>query len=200
MPRSKAFDEERALDAAVERFWMHGYETTSVRDLADCMGIGGASLYNAYGGKRALFEKALERYASRSMRERIERLQAHHRPIVAIEAFFSEIIDRSVEDRDRKGCLLVNSAIDVAPQDAHIARAVGGYLDELRGFFRRNLEAARQAGRLPRTIDPEQFSNHLLGVLLGVRVLARTGARRAVLEAAVAPSLSALRAMSRRLH
>ena len=72
MGRLKAFDEDKVLDRAVDCFWQHGYEATSVRDLADRMGIGGASLYNAYGDKRALFITALARYADRSMRERID--------------------------------------------------------------------------------------------------------------------------------
>ena len=76
MARLKAFDEDRALDLAVDCFWSRGYEATSVRDLADAMGIGGASLYNTYGDKRALFVRSLERYANRSMRERIARLEA----------------------------------------------------------------------------------------------------------------------------
>src|SRR5260370_39034169 len=137
------------------------------------MGIGGASLYNAYGDKRALFTKALERYANRSMRERIARLEARHRPKEAIHAFMAEIIDRSLKDPDRKGCLLVNSALDVAPHDAEIGKVVGGYLDEIRGFFRRNIEAARKAGQVPRRIDAEDGSGHLLGPGLGIRVLGR---------------------------
>ena len=64
-----------ARSTAVDCFWSRGYEATSVRDLADSMGIGGASLYNAYGDKRALFTRSLERYANRSMRERIARLE-----------------------------------------------------------------------------------------------------------------------------
>src|SRR5205823_14037691 len=146
MARMKAFDEQRAIDAAVDCFWARGYEATSVRDLADSMRIGGASLYNAYGDKRALFTQSLERYANRSMRERIARLEARHQPKQAIRAFLAEIVDRSLKDPDRKGCLLVNSALDVAPHDAKIGRVVAGYLEELRTFFRRNLEAARQAG------------------------------------------------------
>src|SRR5580765_1495362 len=104
MARFKAFDEEQAIDSAVDCFWARGYEATSVRDLAEHMGIGGASLYNAYGDKRALFTKALERYANRSMRERIARLEARHRskPKQAIHAFLAEIIDRSLMDPDRK--------------------------------------------------------------------------------------------------
>lgn len=192
MGRLKAFDETRALDAAVDCFWSRGYEATSIRDLADAMKIGGTSLYNAYGDKRALFARSLQRYADRSMRERIARLEASHRPKEAIRAFLAEIIDRSVKDPDRKGCLLVNSALDVAPHDAEIGKVVGGYLDELRAFFRRNIEAARAAGQVSRTIDAEDVSAHLLGVLAGIRVLARTGAKRKLLEAVVRPALDLL--------
>jgi TetR/AcrR family transcriptional repressor of nem operon len=192
MGRLKAFDEDEVLDRAVDCFWQHGYEATSVRDLADRMGIGGASLYNAYGDKRALFITALARYADRSMRERIARLEKGGRPKEAIRAFLAEIVDRSLNDPDRKGCLLVNSALDVAPHDAAIGRVVANYLGELRAFFRRNLEAARAAGLVSRQTDPEELSGHLLGVVLGVRVLARTGANRAQLEAVARPALRLL--------
>ncbi len=192
MGRLKAFDEDQAIDAAVDCFWMRGYEATSVRDLAQSMGIGGASLYNAYGDKRALFVRSLERYADRSMRERVARLEAAHRPKKAIEAFLAEIVERSLKDRDRKGCLLVNSALDVAPRDAEIGKVVAGYLDEIRAFFRRNIEAARTAGQVPRGIDAEEVSGHLLGVLLGIRVLARTGAGRKLLEDVARPALDLL--------
>ena len=61
--RPRSFDEVSALDAAVACFWDRGYSATSVRDLSAEMGISGPSLYNAFGDKRALFCKALERTA-----------------------------------------------------------------------------------------------------------------------------------------
>jgi TetR/AcrR family transcriptional regulator, transcriptional repressor for nem operon len=192
MARLKTFDEGRALDAAVDCFWSRGYEGTSVRDLADAMGIGGTSLYNAFGDKRSLFSRSLQRYAERSMRDRIARMEAGHRPCEAIRAFIAEIIERSLADRDRKGCLLVNSALDVAPHDAEIGKVVAGYLDEIRTFFRRNLEAAREAGQLPRGIEPAETAGHFLGVVLGIRVLARTGAKRKALEEVAGPALRLL--------
>jgi TetR/AcrR family transcriptional repressor of nem operon len=192
MARLKAFDEERAIDAAVDCFWMRGYEATSVRDLAEAMGIGGTSLYNAYGDKRALFARSLERYANRSMRERVARLEASHRPKEAIAAFVNEIIERSLRDPDRKGCLLINSALDVAPHDAEIGAVVSGYLDEIRAFFHRNLVAARKAGQVPRKIDADSMATHLLGVIAGIRVLARTGAGRRRLEDVARPALALL--------
>lgn len=197
MPRAKAFDEEQAIDRAVDCFWARGYGATSVRDLSLTMGIGGASLYNAFGDKRELFVLALERYANRSMRERVARLEARHPPKQAIEAFLAEIIDRSVRDPDCKGCLLVNSALDVAPHDATIRTRVDAYLGEIRAFFRRSLEQARRTGTLAKALDPEVLSAHLMGIVLALRVLARTyagptAAKRQLLEAVAKPALDLL--------
>ena len=59
MARPREFDEDAVLDAAAHQFWIYGYKATSVRDLARGMGITGASLFNAFGDKRSLFERAL---------------------------------------------------------------------------------------------------------------------------------------------
>src|ERR1700693_1260341 len=104
MARPREFDEATALEAAIEFFWHRGYEARSVRDLADKMGISGPSLYNAYGDKRALFGQALEHYVDNSARALIKRLEASLPPKQAVRRFIEEIIDRSVNDRERRGC------------------------------------------------------------------------------------------------
>ena len=198
MGRTKSFDEEYAIDAAVDCFWARSYEATSIRDLSTAMGIGGASLYNAYGDKRALFTLVLERYANRSMRERIARSEARHRPLQAITAFVGDIIDRSVEDPHCKGCLLVNSALDASSHDPALGEAVASYLGEIRSFFRRSLEAGIRTGEIAANLDAEVMSAHLAGIVIALRVLARTGARRRELENVARPALDQLRPLPRR--
>lgn len=192
MGRLKEFDEDKAIDRAIDCFWARGYEATSVRDLAEHMGIGGASLYNAYGGKRALFTTALERYANCTSRQRIARLEETGRPKEAIRTFFAELIDRSLADPQRRGCLFVNSALDVAPHDAELGNVVANYLDEVRAFFQRCVAAAQTAGEIPAHLDAVATSRHLLGVLIGLRVLARTHADRETLEAVARPAMGLL--------
>lgn len=60
--RPRGFDVETALDRAVEVFWEKGYEGADLDALTHAMGINRPSLYAAYGDKRALFFKAVERY------------------------------------------------------------------------------------------------------------------------------------------
>jgi TetR/AcrR family transcriptional repressor of nem operon len=81
------------------------------------MGIGGASLYNTFGDKHALFVKALERYLNRSVRARLRRLEESRPPKQVMPAFFIEVIERSLSDRSRGGYLLINSALEISPHD-----------------------------------------------------------------------------------
>ena len=76
MARPREFDEGAVLDAAVLCFWKQGYEATSVRDLVEHTGIAAASLYNAFGDKRALYEKALDHYVEDSIADRIRRCKS----------------------------------------------------------------------------------------------------------------------------
>src|SRR5271154_7365110 len=117
MARPREFDEATVLDAAIQQFWLRGYEATSVRDLAEEMGIAGASLYNAFGDKRTLYRASLNRYLEQTFRERIRRLENTLPPHDAITTFLAEIIERSLGDRRRRGCMLVNSAVENVPQD-----------------------------------------------------------------------------------
>ena len=121
MARPREFDEAAALEAAMECFWRRGYEATSLRDLAGNMGLTAPSLYNAFGGKQALFARALERYLDRTTRARIKRLENSLPPKQAVHRFFAEIIERSVSDRERRGCFLINSALEIAPHDGECA-------------------------------------------------------------------------------
>lgn len=191
MGRPREFDEQAALDSAMDCFWRDGYEATSVRDLTVRMGITGASLYNAFGDKRSLFRKVLQRYAERSTRERIARLESTLPPKQAIRAFLGEIVERSIEG-DRRGCLLVNTALEIAPHDPELAAEVATHLGEIEAFFRRAVIAAQQNGSVPPDRAPADLARLLLGVTLGVRVLARSNPQRELLEGVVRPALALL--------
>ena len=192
MARPREFDESAALDAAVDCFWREGYEATSVRDLAARMGITGTSLYNAFGDKRSLFRRALQRYAERSTCERIARLESTLPPKEAICAFLREIIERSLDDGDRRGCLLVNSALEIAPHDPELGAEVAARLAEIEAFFSRALTAAQNDGSVPLDRKPTDLARLLLGITLGLRVLARSNPNRELLEGVARPALALL--------
>ena len=192
MARPREFDEGAVLDAAVLCSWKQGYEATSVRDLVARTGITAASLYNAFGDKRGLYQKALDHYVEASVADRIRRCEALP-PRQAIEAFFADIVTRSLNDRDRKGCMLVNAALDVAPHDPAFRKVVAEVLIGIQAFFLACVRAGQAGGTITRSMPAETLSQNLLGVLMGIRVLARVRPERALLEGVVAPTLALLR-------
>lgn len=192
MARPREFDEAAVLDAAVRRFWTRGYEATSVRELAEGMGINGASLYNAFGDKRSLYKRALEHYLDTSVRDRIVRLDGVLPPREAIAAFLNEIIERSLSDRQGKGCMLVNAVLEVAPHDAEFRKVIAEELKQIELFFHRCIVAGQESGEICTAQSAEDLARMLLCVLLGIRVLARTRPPRAMLESVLRPALALL--------
>jgi TetR/AcrR family transcriptional repressor of nem operon len=192
MARPREFDEDAVLEAAMNCFWERGFEATSVRELAAEMGIASPSLYNAFGDKRALFRKALEHYSERWVRVLIARLESALAPKEAIRAFITGIVEHSLDDQDRRGCLLVNSALEIGPHDLEIGAEIADRLGEVEAFFRGAITAAQQDGAIPSDRSPEDLARLMLGVVLGIRVLARSRPDRALLEGVARPALALL--------
>lgn len=162
-----------------------------MKDLVGRTGISVASLYNAYGDKRALFRTALDTYVETSIGARIRRCEAAA-PRKAIEAFFDEIVTRSLTDGDHKGCLLVNSALEVAPHDQEFRQVVADTLGRIEDFFVRCIAAGQEDGTISRSMSAETLAQHLLAVLMGIRVLARTRPERTRLEGIAGSALAML--------
>jgi TetR/AcrR family transcriptional regulator, transcriptional repressor for nem operon len=192
MARPREFEEVAVLEAAVQCFWVRGYEATSVRDLAEKMGITGASLYNAFGDKRTLYRRALDHYVEQSFGDRVGRFEGNFAPREAIEAFFDEIIARSLGDTERKGCMLVNSALEMAPHDPEFQSVVAEVLVQVEAFFRRCAAAGQRSGTITTSQSADDIARLLLSVLLGIRVLARTRPERALLEGLIRPVFALL--------
>ncbi|WP_338525829.1 TetR/AcrR family transcriptional regulator [Pseudomonas batumici] len=193
MARPREFDEAAALEAAIRCFWTRGYEATSVRDLALAMGITGASLYNAFGDKRALFGLALDHYIKRGFCERSARLEQQLSPREAILTFFNEIIELSLSDPERKGCFIVNAALEVAPHDPEFKAVLAAVQEGMEGFFRRCISAGQAQGSISAVQSADDLARLCLGVLMGLRVLARSRPERELLEGLVRPVFGLLK-------
>ena len=113
-------------------------------------------------------------------------------PKQAVRRFIEEIIARSVNDRERRGCFLINSALEVAPHDRELGALIADRLAEIEAFFYRSIKAAQAEGAVPRDRVAKDIARLLLGVLLGIRVLARSKPERALLEGVARPALALL--------
>lgn len=193
MARPREFDQDAVLDAIVGRFWAHGYKATSVRHLEAVSGLGMASLYNSFGDKRTVFLAALERYSEQWTRAWLREIERIPSPAARIRAFVGRATDSALQDTDRMGCLVINTAIELGPHDREIAALVAGYLDEVEAFFRRSLEAAIAAGEAAPDLSPKDMARSFSALMFGLRVLARIRPDRSMMEGAARPLLTLLR-------
>ena len=192
MPRHKEFDREAALDRAMGAFWTKGYAATSVEDLVAHMGIQRGSLYATFGDKRSLFLSALDRYQRVVTRELFDALEAPGSGLEAIRRFFRLRVEGSLDRSRPPGCLVTNSAVELARRDRGAAAKVGGSLAKLEAAFLRALERARAQGELAATRDVRALARFLTSSAQGLSVMAKAVPERAVLEDVVAVVLAAL--------
>ena len=190
MPRTKEFEPEAALQDAMELFWQKGYEATSMRDLLGCMGIGRGSFYGTFGDKRSLFLAALDRFERKRTAWVDEALEGPE-PMDAIRYVFERTVENLVGFEPRRGCLLANSAVELAPHDPEVAERISSYVRRTEDAFAAALE--RAAGELPEKEDPRTLARFLVSNLHGLRVMARAGAPREALEDTVRVVLATLR-------
>ena len=115
---------------------------------------------------------------------------AKRSPRQAIGSFFDEILSRSLNDNEHKGCMLVNSALEIAPHDREFQKSIANVLGRIETFFLHCINAGQADGTVTLSQSAEILAQHLLGVLMGVRVLARVRPERALLEGVVAPALA----------
>ncbi len=173
MPWVKDFDVDLAVDKAMKVFWAKGYEATSISDLTDAMEIKKGSLYNAFGSKNALFNRVLLKYDRENRRAAIKQLEAMEDPLVAIRTLFDALIAESEADRERKGCLLVNTALDLPNHSEEVQALVTSALSEFEAFFVRLVERAQARKQVPADLDAREAAKSLLSQVVGLRVLAR---------------------------
>ncbi len=170
MPRSKQFKPEQALSSAMSAFWRHGYEATSMEDLMDCMGIGRASIYNAFGNKRALFLAALEHYVSNGGALQGARLPESE----AGDPVGIRTSHRTGGDRRVVRWVPGGAALELAPHDEEIAQIVKQIFVGQETLFRSYLERAMACGEVPQTLDPSRTAQTLLALSIALLVLVRS--------------------------
>jgi TetR/AcrR family transcriptional repressor of nem operon len=175
MARTKEFNEDQALDKAIEIFWHKGYNGTSAQDLVTHLGLSRSSLYDTFGDKQKLFVKALKRYQEQGQNYIIELLENSENVKVTFTEIFKRAVIESLEDRITKGCFMVNSAVELAMHDSEIARIVHENQKVMEEAFYKALKKGQESGQISTKQDARLLARFIFNNYSGIRVLARGG-------------------------
>jgi TetR/AcrR family transcriptional repressor of nem operon len=194
MGRPREFDPDEALEAAMEVFWRKGYQNTSVGDLLEAMAINRWSMYQTFGEKPKLFLKALELYRGRWSAFIRAQIEGHASPRAALFALIRAMGDQIVADRLHRGCLIANSAFELAALEPEAARVVTDGLRRLENAIADLVARAQAAGELTTREDPRRLARFLIASVNGIRAAGRveSDAHRARLAELIEVTLSVL--------
>jgi len=162
--RPREFDENVALESAMDAFWRKGYEATSLTDLCEYTGMNKASLYRVFGDKHRLFKSALQHYAEKEFRAVIAVVDDSKSPLTNIRA----VVHKITADVDaEKGCMMINSMVELATHDATVQQMLAGFGEKRINAMTDMINRAQQLGEIRPELVPGKLARNLMITLAG---------------------------------
>ncbi|MCT6929305.1 MAG: TetR/AcrR family transcriptional regulator [Lysinibacillus fusiformis] len=193
MARTREFDEEKVLEAAMQLFWEKGYEATSLSDLTSRMGIQRPSIYSTFGDKKELFEAALRRYTTSRAADIRARLQSHVSVKQSFATFFEEVIQAEYMKDLSNGCFCINTMVELAPHDERFEILTREHQLYLAVIFQETIERGVQARELEADTDAKSLAQALIVSLIGLTVMMKSQPQRSFVDNAIATTLTLLK-------
>ncbi|PFE61222.1 TetR family transcriptional regulator [Bacillus cereus] len=193
MARTREFDEDQVLDAAMQLFWEKGYEATSLSDLTSRMGIQRPSIYSTFGDKKELFEAALRRYTMSRASDIRNRLQSHSSVKEAFSIFFADVVNEEYAGDLSKGCFCINTMVELAPHDERFEILTREHQMYLAVIFQETIERGIQSGELEINTDAKSLAQALIVALIGLTVIMKSRPQRSFVDNVIAATLTLLK-------
>ncbi|MBS9802393.1 MULTISPECIES: TetR/AcrR family transcriptional regulator [Bacillus cereus group] len=185
MARLREFDEEKALDAAMQLFWEKGYAATSLSDLTAKMEIQKPSLYSAFGDKEGLFEAALRRYTNLHAARIRTKLQNEQSVKEAIRMFFENMVEEEYKKEFSKGCFCINTMVELAPHNEKFEVLTREHQMYLAVIFQELIMKGIRSGELQSDLNAKALAQTLVTSLIGLTVLMKSRPERSVIDNSV---------------
>ncbi|MRN53491.1 TetR/AcrR family transcriptional regulator [Paenibacillus monticola] len=171
MARSKDFEVNIVLDKAMDLFWRQGYEKTSMQELVTHMGIHRRSMYDTFGDKHALYMEALDRY--RDIQEK--NIKIRIQPPISAKQAIRQMFEMTLctEEDHPKGCLIVNTAVELAMYDSEAAAQVTEDFLNTEQLFYELLVSGQQTGEIAEHHNALNLAIYLNNAWVGLRVMVK---------------------------
>ncbi|MGU9546065.1 TetR/AcrR family transcriptional regulator [Bacillus cereus] len=193
MARTREFDEDQVLDAAMQLFWEKGYEATSLSDLTSRMGIQRPSIYSTFGDKKELFEAALRRYTMSRASDIRNKLQSHSSVKESFSIFFADVVNEEYARDLSKGCFCINTMVELAPHDERFEILTREHQMYLAVIFQETIERGIQSGELEGNTDAKSLAQALIVALIGLTVMMKSRPQRTFVDNVIATTLTLLK-------
>ena len=191
MGRSFEFNKEETLTKAMEVFWQKGYKATSIKDIIRHTGLKPGSIYNAFGDKHSLFIASIEHYGEVVTSNTLKTLSREGSPKENIKNFFRDIASRPL-DKQCKGCLIINTVVELANHDDESAKVVKNIIRKIEMAFYDCLKKAKELGEISPETNISALASYYASSTHGLLVSGKAAATQKQMEDIVEVILSNL--------
>lgn len=182
MSRTKDFNEDRALEAAMFLFWEKGYEATSMQALEKSMGLKRTSIYNAFGNKRSLFQQTLHRYLSTILSQFLSVLSEAPTARQAMQQVLDEVLHLHFNKDHPGGCLVILSLLENQQHDEKTNEMLDSALKQLNEAIIKRLEQGIEDAELNRDFACRAVGDQVTALITGIIVMAKANFQKSELE------------------
>jgi TetR/AcrR family transcriptional repressor of nem operon len=165
MARNVEFNEEEAIQKAMEVFWEKGYNGASLRDLTDAMKINSSSLYNTIGDKQELFVRCVEHYTELRKRDLQKRVASEDSPLTILLNYIDDAV--TVIINGDHSCMAVKTAFEVATNDQRVKDILKDDSDYAYQFLHSLIKRAMEQGDISADEDPELLADYFISTWTG---------------------------------
>ncbi len=173
--RPLSFDRNEVLNKAMLAFWEHGYETTSLSELSEVMGLNTPSIYATFGDKKQLFIESVELYVGDLDSLKMSIMAAAS----AREAAYNMLRNSAISFTGKytpRGCLLASSTASGSEASLEVKQVVLNYRKKIEGFLKIKIEDDVKNKILKKEALELNLAAFVISVIQGMSVLARDGA------------------------
>lgn len=189
--RPRAFDRTVALRQAMNVFWEHGYEGTSISDLTAAMGINSPSLYAAFGSKEQLLREAVAHYDQTEGAAVATALSEQATARDAIAAVLRHYAGAYCDPDTPAGCMIVLTANTCSEENRAVHRHLAEWRLALEANFAQRIRRGIADGDVPSTADVDAVAAFYNTVNHGMAIQASDGAGHAKLVRIAEAAISA---------
>lgn len=194
MARTKEFDRDKVIQAAIDVFRKQGYGRTTTEDIRLAMGIGRQSFYDSFHGKEEVYAEALNKYHSDQISKYLVLIEKDTSAIKSIESILMSIAQESLSEK-KLSCLGVSSICEFGTSAGNINSANRNATSIFINLFKNLVTKAIENGEMRKSLDSVKIASFLLTVLSGLKIASRGGASKADLEHTVKIALAGLKAI-----
>lgn len=179
--RPKSFDEGEVLALAMNYFWEHGYENSSLDNLLVAMGIKKSSFYHAFKNKEDLFSRCLELYR-KTLSRHFEALKDKVGPKAALLALHDMIINELKETGKVRGCLLMNSGKECYNRYSDLSHQIRIEFNFNLASFEKFVKEAQELGEISKQKEAKIIAGRYMNAINGLIVTIQAGASQELIE------------------